>query len=69
MDATEAMRARSGRVTSEDPLVCFLYLLLRDHVTPGTVEEIMRNVNPEVESVFTNGWLAEYAKDIAKRLG
>ena len=70
-DQIKAMRERSGRETSKDPLVDFLYHLMRDHLPVGTVEGI---VSTEVEaykgqtSVYTNGWLAQYAKDIADRL-
>ena len=67
---TEPIRQRSGQVSSSDPLVIFLYVLLRDHVTPGHIEELMKtnlNHNGEV-CQFSNGWLATYAMDIASRL-
>lgn len=64
------MRARSGNVDSTDPLVSFLYILMRDHLPIADVESIMIN---HVEygmsdTQFTNGWLANYCKDIAARL-
>lgn len=62
------MRLRSGSVNSDDPLVDFLYILLRDHLPAGTVEEIMLNHVNKEESQYTNGWLANYALDIATRL-
>jgi hypothetical protein len=62
-----SIRDRSGSVNSNDKLVAFLYMLLRDEVTPGRLEEILREM-PLVESEFSNGWLANYAKDIAMRL-
>jgi len=57
---------RSGKVTSDDPLVGFLYLLMRDEVPVGTVARCARELTTPM--TFTNGWLAEYAKDIAGRL-
>lgn len=62
------MFERSGEVSSADPLVGFLYLLTRDHVTPGTVEEIMKQVFQAPESTYSNGWLAKYAMDVADRI-
>jgi hypothetical protein len=56
-----------------DPLVSFLYILLRDHLTAGAVEGIMMEHVEKVganvtEIVFTNGYLAHYAEDLALRL-
>lgn len=66
-DENQRMRKRSGEETSSDPLVTFIYVLMRDHVTPGVVEETMLH-HAAQESLFTNGWLARYAKDVAARL-
>lgn len=69
-----ALRQRSGSVNSADPLVDFVYHLLRDHLPAGDVEKIMvERVFPEMRqgdtvSQFCNGYLANYAKDIADRL-
>jgi hypothetical protein len=74
---TERMRKVSGAVTDDRLLVAFLYTLMRDAVTPGHIESIMlslsnaHNFNDKTPSnsiLFTNGWLANYAKDIAQRL-
>ena len=65
------LRERSGSVNNKDPLVSFLYILMRDYVLPGDVETIMADgiPKPTVTDVqFSNGWLANYAEDIAKRL-
>ena len=62
-----ALRERSGSVRSDDPLVSFLYQLMRDHVAVGVVEGLMGDAEKQ-PSVFTNGWLANYAKDLAERL-
>lgn len=53
-------------MTIEGRLVAFLYDLLRDHVTPGVVEKIAQDAT--AETLFTNGWLARYAEDLATRL-
>jgi hypothetical protein len=69
-----ALRLRSGNVTTCDPLVCFLYILMRDHLSQGAVEYIMLQLEAEDNrfsrrrTPLTNGWLAAYAKDIVKRL-
>lgn len=68
MDEARNMRERSGAVDFNSRLVSFLYELMRDQLTPGQVEELVRNSQePQVE--YTNGWLATYAADVATRLG
>lgn len=72
----DALRSRSGAVNSQDPLVSFLYILMRDHLPAGVVEGILQNhvvveaqdEGPSDESQFCNGYIAAYAKDIAARL-
>lgn len=64
----EAMRERSGTVRIDSKLVSFLYQLMRDHVPPGVVEEVLNDSVHHSDIVYTNGWLAKYAEDIAKRL-
>lgn len=64
----DEMRDRSGRVVSDDKLVAFLYTLIRDHITPGRLEEIMLSCDYSEETLYTNGWLAEYSKDLSERL-
>ena len=54
-------------VTDDRPLVSFLYELMRDHVTPGVVERLVKE-SPAGETKFTNGHLANYAKELADRL-
>jgi len=63
-----ALRMNSGEVNSSSKLVSFLYELMRDHLPPGKVEEIVRNSCQPEECYYTNGYLANYAKDIANRL-
>lgn len=62
------LREVSGHVSSADPLVNFLYLLMRDEVTPGVVAKILEDSIDEETTVFTNGWLASYAGYVAKIL-
>lgn len=65
------LRELSGSVDSDRPLVNFLYILMRDHLPVGTVEEILKYhiLNcKDKKSQFTNGWLAEYAKYVANNL-
>lgn len=64
------MRIDSGHVDSSDRSVCFMYLLCRDHLPTGVVENIIiqMNNNDDEKFEFTNGWLAKYAMDIVRRL-
>ena len=73
------IRERSGFVDSNDKLVVFIYLLGRDYLSLGQIEKIMRDItkhnfmidfslSPNKTYMFSNGWLAEYAKDVAERL-
>lgn len=67
-DNVKELRERSGSVLIDSRLVSFLYQLMRDHVTPGIVEEILNESIPEPNVLYTNGWLAKYAEDVANRL-
>ena len=67
-DENDLMRERSGQVNIDSRLVSFLYSLMRDHVQPGDVESLVREACIESNVQYTNGWLAKYAEDIAKRL-
>lgn len=68
------MREKSGEITDNRPLVTFLYKLMRDHLPPGVVEEILLSakidepVTTPTTVAFTNGWLAQIAQDVAWRL-
>ena len=65
----EELREESGAVTYSDPLTAFLYDLMRDHLPAGVVEKMIReNVDNEQECIFTNGWLAKYAHNLAERI-
>lgn len=72
------LRLTSGSVKSSDPLVSFLYELMRSYITPGDVETILANIIEEQSNIskgnnkdyviFTNGYLANYAINIASKL-
>lgn len=66
-----ALRQRTGMIKTEDKLVSFLYDLMRDHLPCGVVEDLVLNqvtTADDSEFLFTNGFLANYAKDLAQRL-
>lgn len=64
------MHKRSGKVHATDPLIALLYDLLRDHVKPGDMEMLVRDacLYDTATKVYSNGWLAKFAEDIAFRL-
>jgi hypothetical protein len=64
----EKIRKESGHVNHTDPLVSFLYILMRDHLPTGTVEGIVTDHCIASPSSFTNGWLAKYAINLAESL-
>ena len=63
----QRLRTKSGSVSKTDPLIGFLYDLMRDFLPPGVIEELAQNQSSK-ETQFTNGWLAIYAEDLASRL-
>jgi hypothetical protein len=63
------LRKRSRSINSKDKLVAFLYDIIRDYMTCGEIEEAMLHIKEDgTEYEFSNGYLANYAKDIARRL-
>jgi hypothetical protein len=69
LSRTERLRSDSGNIEFTDTLTTFLYLLLRDHVPAGKVEMAVREsvLGPETIT-FTNGFLAQYADNLANTL-
>lgn len=61
------LKEESGNVVYDDRLVSFLYSLLRDHLPAGVVEELVRG-SQCIPVEYTNGYLANYAKNLADRL-
>ena len=66
------LRKRSGEVEFKGRLTSFLYELMRDHMPPGQVEEMVRSIEASeamgTSILYSNGWLAKYADDLATRL-
>lgn len=63
----EDLRNESGRFETTDKLTAFLYDLMRDHLPPGTVAELVHNSRGE-KFQLTNGWLGTYAEYLARKL-
>lgn len=68
------MREASGNKTTNRLLVAFLYILVRDVLTPGSIERILLTLRDRNDGEgqpglkLTNGWIADYAENIADRL-
>lgn len=65
---TGQLREVSGNVVYTDSLTSFLYELMRDHLPAGTVEQLVMSAVVDKEVIFTNGWLAKYANNLAEEL-
>jgi len=62
---------KTRRMKTDDPLVVFLYLLLRDHLPFGEVEGIMMGhiENDKLgEGFLSEPTIGRYAKQLAERL-
>lgn len=73
MERTEQQKrlvAASGAVTSDDPLVVFLYDLMKLHLPAGTVAQLVRDATESRKGTaeFTNGFLARYSEFLASEL-
>lgn len=62
------LREASGNVAFNDALTGFLYELMRDHMPAGKVEEMVHRAAHNPDALFTNGWLAQYANNLAEEL-
>ena len=64
------LREVSGQVKIKSKLVCFLYVLMRNEITPGKIATLIQEQKCEndTEVVYTNGWLARYAEYLADKL-
>lgn len=52
-----------------DRLQCFIYILLRDHLTAGVINEVLRDhVDRSAQRTYSDKALAEYAKTVAERI-
>lgn len=73
IEKNDALRSRSGTIRIKGKLADFLYTLLRDHLPASKVEELVRDAEYSFEksdepNLYSNGWLALYAQDLATRL-
>ena len=68
INPNDLIRTRSGMINSSDKLVAFIYSLLRDHISAGIIEQLVRDAEIDAESQYSNGWIAQYAQDLASRL-
>lgn len=73
MTENERLIATIGSRTTSDPMVAFLYELLRDHVQPGVMQQVMQNSRQPFDAsddtwVLSNGYLAKYAEYVAESL-
>lgn len=69
----DELHRRSGEVSTDDPLTSLFYSLLRDHVQPGVLENLVREIEfakheDMIIAKLSNGWLARYADDLAQRI-
>ena len=66
------LRTASGGITipGDERFASFLYELMRDHLPPGVIEGVLQHVlaEPGQGVVATNGWLALYARYVARAL-
>ena len=62
-----SIRERSGSVRIDSCLVSFLYQLMRDHLPTADVEDMVKK-SCDSDVLYSNGWLALYANDVANRL-
>ena len=63
----DEMYKKSGEVELSDPLVAFLYVMLRNGAGPGVIHEALENMTNQPMR-YTNGWLAQYAKYVAEKM-
>jgi hypothetical protein len=69
-DLREQLKKDSkGDLYRDGGLTCFLYLLMRDHLPPGVIEKITLECQTSGNPIqYTNGWIADYAANVASRL-
>lgn len=56
--------------STEEKLVSFLYILMRDYIKFGSIEDIMKNhvVWNNDECVYSNKFIEQYARSLIHRL-
>jgi len=63
----DEMFQRSGEVESTDPLLAFIYVMIRNGAGPGVIFDALDNMTDETMR-YTNGWIAEYAKYVTEKM-
>jgi len=58
------------KMETKNKVIVFLYMLMRDNLTCGTVEKIVRSCEniPKDGYILSNDCLAMYSDDLKKRL-
>ena len=69
-EANDELKEQSGNLTTHDRLVTFLYMLMRDYITPGDIQSILFNdiIDQPKEMELSNGWIGKYAEYVASKL-
>lgn len=67
-EINNALRDASGNRKSTDPLVHFLYLLMRDHMPAGTVEGLVREAIKNADAKYSNGFIVDYVEHILAQM-
>lgn len=62
------LRTDTGALKSTDPLAAFIYHLLRDELASGVVEGLAMKAVKNADAIYSNGFLLQYAENIANRL-
>lgn len=62
------LRTDTGALKSTDPLVAFIYHLLRDELASGVVEGLAMKAVKNADALYSNGFLLQYSENIARRL-
>lgn len=66
------IREASGEYNDDSLFVAVLYTIMRDHLSTGVVENIVQDIlnagGYDGPIAYTNGWLAQYARNIVDRL-
>ena len=67
-DHMENLRDKSGNVSFRCGVTEFIYVLIRDHINTGIIENILlKHINGK-KNKYTNGWLAKYSNYVAEKL-
>jgi len=67
-DHMENLRDKSGNVSFRCGITEFIYVLIRDHINVGIIENILlKHINGK-KNKYTNGWLAKYSNYVAEKL-